>query len=82
MRCALLGVRAYRAHRAAQRFLKHDEESVRELTGRRGDRSLYVSAARQRIEDLERMFEADRAEPALDRDAGWDAESLRDEAQG
>ena len=77
----LLGVRAYRAHRAAQRFLKHDEESVRELTGRRDDRSVYVSAARQRIEDLERMFEADRAEPALDRDAGWDAESLREEAR-
>jgi len=77
----LLGVRAYRAHRAAQRFLKHDEESVRELTGRRDDRGTYASAARQRIEDLERMFEADRAEPALDRDAGWDAESLREEAR-
>jgi CPA2 family monovalent cation:H+ antiporter-2/glutathione-regulated potassium-efflux system protein KefB len=77
----LLGVRAYRAHRAAQRFLKHDEESMRELTGRRADRSVYVSAARQRIEDLERMFEADRAEPELDRDSGWDAESLREEAR-
>ena len=75
----LLGFRAYRAHRAAQRFLTHDEESVRELTGRRSDRGLYVSAARQRIEDLERMFEADRAETGLDRDEGWDAESLRDE---
>jgi CPA2 family monovalent cation:H+ antiporter-2/glutathione-regulated potassium-efflux system protein KefB len=75
----LLGFRAYRAHRAAQRFLTHDEESVRELTGRRADRSVYVSAARQRIEDLERMFEADRAEPGLDRDSGWDAESLREE---
>jgi monovalent cation:proton antiporter-2 (CPA2) family protein len=75
----LLGFRAYRAHRAAQRFLRHDEVSVRELTGRRADRNVYVSAARQRIEDLERMFEADRTEPALDRDSGWDAESLRDE---
>jgi monovalent cation:H+ antiporter-2, CPA2 family len=75
----LMGVRAYRAHRAAQRFLRHDEESLRELTARRDDRNIYVSAARQRIEDLERMFEADRAEPALDRDAGWDAESLREE---
>jgi hypothetical protein len=25
------------------------------------------------------MFEADRAEPGLDRDSGWDAESLREE---
>jgi voltage-gated potassium channel Kch len=78
----LLGFRAYRAHRAAQRFLKHDEESLRELTDRRDDRSVYVSAARQRIEDLERMFEADRADPALDRDAGWDTESLREDARG
>jgi len=78
----LLGFRAYRAHRAAQRFLRHDEESVRELTDRRADRSVYVSAARQRIEELERMFEADRAEPALDRDSGWDAESLREEFRG
>jgi len=77
----LLGFRAYRAHRAAQRFLRHDEESLRELTARRKDGHVYVSAVRQRIEDLERMFEADRAEPALDRDAGWDADSIREEAR-
>ncbi len=40
---------------------------------------MYVNLARQRIEALEQMFEADRSEPSLDRDAGWDAESLREE---
>jgi voltage-gated potassium channel Kch len=77
----LLGVRAYQAHRAGQRFRRHDEESLRELTQTRRDATRYVSATRQRIEDLERLFEADRAEPSLDRDGGWDAESLREEAR-
>jgi len=75
----MMGTRAYRAHRAAQRFFKHDEESMRELTKRRTDDAVYVSLARQRIRALEQMFEADRSEPSLDRDEGWDAESLREE---
>lgn len=77
----LLGFRAYHANRAAQRFRRHDEESLRELTQTRRDEVRYVSAARKRIEALELMFEADRAEPSLDRDGGWDAESLREEAR-
>ncbi len=75
----MMGVRAYRAHRASQRFLRHDEESVRELTERRADTAVYVNLARQRILALEQMFEADRSELLLDRDSGWDAESLREE---
>jgi monovalent cation:H+ antiporter-2, CPA2 family len=78
----LMGSRAHRAHRLAQRFLRHDEESLRELTDRRTDTAGYVSLARQRIRALEQMFEADRAEPSLERDAGWDAESLREEFRG
>ena len=58
----MMGFRAYRAHRAAQRFLRHDEESVRELTERRADTAVYVNLARQRILALEQMFEADRSE--------------------
>jgi CPA2 family monovalent cation:H+ antiporter-2 len=77
----LMGVRAFVAYRMGRRFLRHDEESLRELTGRQKSPG-YVNLARQRIEALERMFEADRAEPALDRDTGWDAESLREEARG
>jgi CPA2 family monovalent cation:H+ antiporter-2/glutathione-regulated potassium-efflux system protein KefB len=78
----LLGFRGHQAHRAGQRFRRHDEESLRELTAARRDGTRYISATRQRVEDLERMFEADRAEPSLERDAGWDPESLRDEARG
>ena len=76
----LLGFRAYHAERATQTFLRYDEESLRELTARRGgEPSIYISEARRRIEDLERMLLADMAEVELDRDAGWDPESLRDE---
>ena len=75
----MMGVRAYRAHRASQRFFRHDEESMRELTERRADAAVYVNLARQRILALEQMFEADRSELSLERDSGWDAESLREE---
>jgi monovalent cation:proton antiporter-2 (CPA2) family protein len=76
----LMGFRAYHAERATQTFLRHDEESLRELTAsRKGERSAYLSDARRRIEDLEGILLADLAEADLDRDAGWDPESLREE---
>lgn len=71
-----LGHRAHQSHRMAQQFRRHDEESLRELTAARRDTG-YLGAVRRRIEDLERMLRADRADPDLSRDAGWDAESLR-----
>jgi glutathione-regulated potassium-efflux system ancillary protein KefG len=77
----LLGFRAYQAHRAAQRFLRHDEQALRDLTPERGDAAAYISLARRRIEELEQMLKADLSAPPLDRDAGWDAESLREEAR-
>ncbi|HEY0603525.1 MAG TPA: monovalent cation:proton antiporter-2 (CPA2) family protein [Herpetosiphonaceae bacterium] len=77
----LLGFRAYQAQRAAQKFLRHDEESLRELTARRQDGAVYINAARQRIERLEQIMQADLEDSGLERDAGWDAESLRDEVQ-
>jgi monovalent cation:H+ antiporter-2, CPA2 family len=76
-----LGMRGYSAERAAHKFLRHDAESLRELTEQRTDRTTYLSVARQRIEDLERIMLADRAESELSRDSGWDPESLRDEVR-
>jgi CPA2 family monovalent cation:H+ antiporter-2/glutathione-regulated potassium-efflux system protein KefB len=73
----LLGFRAYQAQRAAQTFLRHDEESVRALTGQRDDRAVYLLAARQRIADLERILQADLIDTDLARDDGWDAAPLR-----
>ncbi|HSJ10544.1 MAG TPA: monovalent cation:proton antiporter-2 (CPA2) family protein [Longimicrobiales bacterium] len=78
----MLGFRAHQAHRAAQKFVRHDQESLLELTAARRDgQATYVNTARRRLEDLERLLLADRAEPELDRDAGWDPESLRNEAR-
>ena len=78
----LLGFRGYQAQRAARQFFRHDEESVRLMTSLRGDRARYVSLARERIADLERTLLADLEDSdGLDRDAGWDAESLRDEVR-
>jgi monovalent cation:proton antiporter-2 (CPA2) family protein len=75
----LLGFRGHQAHRAAQTFRRHDEEALRELASVRHDQKLYLSAARQRIEDLEEVLLSDLAEPGETRDAGWDPESLRQE---
>jgi voltage-gated potassium channel Kch len=76
----LLGFRAYQAHRAAQKFLRHDEESLRQLTEhRKDDRKVYLGLARQRIEELERMLLADLRDGGIERDMGWDPESLREE---
>jgi monovalent cation:proton antiporter-2 (CPA2) family protein len=75
----LVGFRAYQAQRAAQKFLRHDEQSMHLLTEKRGDRTWYINTARGRIEDLERLLQADLGESAVDRDAGWDAETLRED---
>jgi CPA2 family monovalent cation:H+ antiporter-2/glutathione-regulated potassium-efflux system protein KefB len=75
----LLGFRAYQAHRAAQKFRRHDDISMRMLTINREDRTWYINTARSRIEDLEELLLADLTGAAADRDAGWDTESLREE---
>ena len=77
----LMGFRAYQAQRAAQTFLRHEEAALRELATTRGDHALYINAARQRIEELERVLLADREERGLGRDEGWDAETLREESR-
>jgi monovalent cation:proton antiporter-2 (CPA2) family protein len=79
----LLGHRAYRAQRAARAFLRHDDESVRLMAATQRDQARYIGLARERIADLERILQADLAAAGSpDRDAGWDAESLRAEYGG
>ncbi|MBX0328135.1 monovalent cation:proton antiporter-2 (CPA2) family protein [Oscillochloris sp. ZM17-4] len=77
----LLGMHGATALRAAQAFRHHEEAALRELTGRDDDKAGYVSMARERIEALERQMQADRDAPALTRDSGWDAESIREEVR-
>lgn len=75
----MLGIRAYRAQRAAKIFLNHDDHMLREIAEHRRDRKSFINVVRQRIADLEALIQADAADPALDRDAGWDVDSLREE---
>jgi Kef-type K+ transport system membrane component KefB/voltage-gated potassium channel Kch len=74
-----LGRPAHQAHRAAKTFLRHDEDSVRELWRMRHDRSAYLSAARERISAMEQLMLSERDTEGEERDAGWDTESLRKE---
>jgi len=75
-----LGFRAYHAERVAQKFLRHDQESLQVLAAMKGEeQSVYISAARRRIEDLEALLAVDLRGPDLDRDEGWDPASLREE---
>ena len=77
----LLGKRAYTANRLARTFLKHDEANLKKLAAIR-DPDEYVIAAKNYIEELEIILQEDMKDPALERDAGWDVESLREEVRG
>ncbi len=59
--------------------MKHDENALRELALIHKDKKEYLNAAKQYIAELEEIIQADSAEPDLERDAGWDAETLREE---
>jgi monovalent cation:proton antiporter-2 (CPA2) family protein len=74
-----LGIRGYRAMRAAQKFRKHDEIAVRELAGMHHEKKLYINEARRRIQDLEQLLLSEMDVTGEERDAGWDTESLREE---
>jgi monovalent cation:H+ antiporter-2, CPA2 family len=76
----LLGYRAYTAHRKARTFLRHDERSLKQLAAIRNDEE-YITEARKFIEELELIIQADRSDRILDADEGFDADSLREEAQ-
>ncbi|MCE7921799.1 MAG: potassium transporter [Haliscomenobacteraceae bacterium CHB4] len=75
----LLGFRAYQARFAAQLFYHHDEKALRDLADTWADRNLYISAARERIAELEQLLRADDADTSLDFDVEWDSSSLRED---
>lgn len=74
-----LGFRSFQAHRPARMFCGHDEEAVRELATMQHDKRIYMSAARQRIKDLEETLLAELEPTGESRDAGWDTDSLRED---
>lgn len=74
-----LGFRAYTARRAARRFLQIDEANLKKLAAIT-DPDEYVLTARERIEELERILQADHLQLAAAADTGWDEESLISDA--
>jgi monovalent cation:H+ antiporter-2, CPA2 family len=75
----LLGRRSYQAYRSAMIFRKHDDNALKHLSAIRDDHKQYINLAREKIEELEKFIEADIQNRNLDRDAGWDVESLKEE---
>jgi monovalent cation:proton antiporter-2 (CPA2) family protein len=72
-----LGRPAHAAVRSARRFRRHDEDSVADLARLRHDRGAYLSRARERIEELERLIASECEALAPEADAAWDSEPLR-----
>jgi monovalent cation:proton antiporter-2 (CPA2) family protein len=66
-----LGYRGYQARRLAATFLKHDTDSFEELFKHRNDRKTYVSLAKQRNAELERLMRVDVGENRDGSDVGW-----------
>ncbi len=75
----MLGFRGFQASRASKTFRRHDEESVEELSHMWHDRKEYFTAARQSIQDLEQIILEELKDAGESRDAGWDADSRREE---
>ena len=71
----MLGHRRYTAQRAARLFFKYDESYLKQLSAIK-DPDEHISAARQYIEEIEKMLQDDIGGLALSRDAGWDEDSL------
>ncbi|WP_026897519.1 monovalent cation:proton antiporter-2 (CPA2) family protein [Daejeonella oryzae] len=74
----MLGQRAYQTQRAAKTFLKHDENSLSELIKYRNDSKSYINVAKEQITELEELILRDmKDEEILERDSGWDSDTLR-----
>ncbi|RYY20982.1 MAG: potassium transporter, partial [Chitinophagaceae bacterium] len=60
----MLGYRAYTANRAARTFLKLDEKNLKKLAAIR-DENQYIIAAREKIEELEKIIQTERGDIKL-----------------
>ena len=69
---AALGQRRYSATRAAQTFLKYDEEAMQHLAPHRHDQGNYISNAREQIRLQEQLLAGDRANNPTLNDQAWD----------
>lgn len=73
----MLGRRAYQSQRAARMFRRFDEKSLKGLAAYRDDKQ-YVNIARERMEELQKLIQADAYTNMLIRDGGWDKENAEE----
>ncbi|RPD41134.1 monovalent cation:proton antiporter-2 (CPA2) family protein [Chitinophaga barathri] len=73
----MLGRRAYQSQRAARMFRRFDERSLKGLSAYRDDKQ-YVNVMRERIEELQKLIQADAYTNMMIRDAGWDRENAEE----
>lgn len=67
----MLGHRAYQSQRAARLFRKFDEQSLKGMAAYRDDKQ-YVNVMKERIDELQKLIQADSYTNLMMRDAGWD----------
>ncbi|MEE9304108.1 MAG: monovalent cation:proton antiporter-2 (CPA2) family protein [Thiotrichaceae bacterium] len=72
-----LGFHSYQTHRSARLFKRRDDEDLHELASIWYDRKAYLSSARKRIQDLERLLIKEQDGHDETRDMGWDTTTLR-----
>ena len=77
-----LGMPGFEALRRTRRFRVHDEQALRELSGKRGDTKTYMQLVRQQSEALERVLATDSSDLWSNVDEAWDTEGLRREQAG
>lgn len=72
----LLGLRAYKAHRAARIFKEHDEQALWE-TALLDDDTARLARNKQMTQDLERVLQSDNQEMPENIERAWDTSVLR-----
>jgi hypothetical protein len=77
----MMGHRAYTAQRSARTFFKYDEQKLKDLAKIHTDETAYINQAKEYIEELERIISTDGQQLHLTKDAGWDEESLIEDAK-
>jgi monovalent cation:proton antiporter-2 (CPA2) family protein len=76
----LLGIRSYKAHRAARTFRFHDVEALRDMAAAEGDDTVLLARSRQLNKDLEQLLQSDDRELTQEVDRAWDISALRKDA--
>jgi CPA2 family monovalent cation:H+ antiporter-2 len=74
----LLGERSYTATRQGQKFLKYDEEAIREMAEHRHDMKKYVMKARETFKLQEELLAKDLSMEKGENDHSWDSETIRE----